>query len=64
MKSNFKAGKHAKLKIEGLKGTGTEIQHKMLDCMITNDNHGKTLTIGDDKVNFTIAFEQIEKHLK
>ena len=61
MKSNFKAGKHARLKIEGLKGTGTEIQHKMLDCMITNDSHGKTFTIGE---NFTIAFEQIEKYLK
>lgn len=64
MKSNFKTGKQVTLKIEGLKGTNMEITHKMLDCMITNDSHGKTVTIGDSEVWFTIAFEQIERYLK
>ena len=32
-------------------------------CFITNDEKGKTLSIGDGKTQFTIPFEPIEKFL-
>lgn len=35
-----------------------------LNCIITNDSKGKTLSIGTDQVMFTIHFEDIEKYLK
>lgn len=35
-----------------------------LDCIITNDKVGKTLSIGDGNVQFTIPFEPIERYLK
>jgi hypothetical protein len=33
-------------------------------CIITNDERGKTLSIGDGKTQFAIPFEPIEKFLK
>ena len=35
-----------------------------LDCIITNDEHGKTLSINDGNVQFTIPFEPLERYLK
>lgn len=35
-----------------------------LDCIITNDESGKTLSIGDGNVQFTIPFETVERYLK
>lgn len=35
-----------------------------LECTITNDEHGKTLSIFDGHTQFTIPFEPIEKYLK
>lgn len=35
-----------------------------VNCIITNDEHGKTLSMGNDNVMFTIPFEAIEKYLK
>ena len=37
---------------------------KTFDCIITNDEIGKTLSINDGNVQFTIPFESIEKFLK
>lgn len=34
------------------------------ECIITNDRNGKTLSINDGKIQFTIPFEPIEKYLK
>ncbi len=36
----------------------------MVNCIITNDENGKTLSVGTDQVMFTIHFEDIEKYLK
>lgn len=35
-----------------------------VNCIITNDEHGKTLSVGNDNVMFTIPFEAIEEYLK
>ena len=35
-----------------------------LNCIITNDSKGKTLSIGTEQVMFTIPFESIEEYLK
>lgn len=35
-----------------------------VNCIITNNEHGKTLSMGNDNVMFTIPFEAIEKYLK
>lgn len=37
---------------------------KMFDCIITNDEIGKTLSINDGNVQFTIPFEPLERYLK
>lgn len=34
------------------------------DCLITTDETGKTLSISDGMVQFTIPFEPIERFLK
>jgi hypothetical protein len=35
-----------------------------VNCIITNDRLGKTLTVGNDDVMFCIPFEPIEKYFK
>ena len=35
-----------------------------LTCIISNDAFGKTLTIHNNEVGFTIPVEQIERYLK
>lgn len=35
-----------------------------LDCIITNDEIGKTLSINDGNMQFTIPFEPLERYLK
>lgn len=37
---------------------------KTFDCIITNDEIGKTLSINDGNVQFIIPFEPIERYLK
>ena len=37
---------------------------KTFDCIITNDEISKTLSINDGNVQFTIPFEPIERYLK
>ena len=33
-------------------------------CVVTNDEIGKTLSIGNNEIQFTIPFEPLEKYLK
>lgn len=35
-----------------------------LNCIITNDRIGKSLSIGNDDIMFEIPFEKIEEYLK
>lgn len=35
-----------------------------LTCIITNDEQGKTLSIDNDNIQFTIPFEPLEKYFK
>lgn len=35
-----------------------------VNCIITNDEIGKTLSVGNEQIMFTIPFETIEKYLK
>lgn len=35
-----------------------------VNCIITNDEVGKTLSVGNEQIMFTIPFEAIEQHLK
>lgn len=35
-----------------------------LRCIITNDEIGKTLSIDNNEIQFTIPFESIEKYLR
>lgn len=35
-----------------------------LECIITNDEIGKTLSINNGEIQFTIPFEPIERYLK
>lgn len=60
-----KAIKNKWVKVKGLYQTqnGTMIP-TTLNCIITNDEVGKTLSIGTEQCMFTIAFEQIENYLK
>lgn len=37
---------------------------KPVNVIITNDSHGKTLSIADETKSFTIAFEQLQQYLK
>ena len=53
------------VKVKGLYQTarGTAIP-TMLNCIITNDEIGKTLSIGTEQLMFTIPFEAVEQYLR
>lgn len=52
------------VKVKGLYQTARGTMFPIaLDCIITNDEAGKTLSIGTEDCMYTIAFEQIEKYL-
>lgn len=57
-----------RLRVKGLVGNPSMRTFKPIvkpiDVIITNDSHGKTLTISDETKSFTIAFEQLEQYLK
>lgn len=40
------------------------IMNQELLCIVTNDRIGKTLSIGNDEILFTIPFETVEQYLK
>lgn len=52
------------VKVSGLRGTPMGKREKTLNVIITNNRHGKTLSIDDGLFQFTIPFEPIEKYLK
>ena len=41
-----------------------QVKRKNFVCTITNDEKGKTLSIGNGMVQFTIPFEAVERWLK
>lgn len=40
------------------------IEPKTLRCIVSNDERGKTLSIDDGRVQYTIPFEKIARFLK
>lgn len=58
--------KNKQLKVSGLitKAMIPVFEPRELTCIITNDERGKTLSIGDGTLQFTIPFEPIERYLK
>ena len=57
-----------RLRVKGLVGNPSKGPLKPIvkpvDVIITNDSHGKTLSIADETKSFTIDFEQLEQYLK
>ena len=66
MKVNREEFKNAKVKVEGfVYDDETRLfSKKPLECIISNDRLGKTLSINDGKNQFTIPFEAVEKYLR
>lgn len=60
-----KAIKNKWVSVKGLYQTakGTIIP-TTVNCIITNDEVGKTLSVGNEQIMFTIPFETIEQYLK
>lgn len=52
------------LEVVGLEATKVEIRQKPLVVRISNDNIGKTISITNGIIQFTIPFEPLEPHLK
>lgn len=61
MKANIK-----KVKVDGFKTEFEDgkMEYTKLTCLITNDSMGKTLSINDEKTQFTIPFEAIERYFR
>lgn len=51
-------------KVRGFVSTPVKTQRAMLNVTVTNDKIGKTISIDDGYIQFTIPFEPIEKYLK
>lgn len=56
--------KNKKIEVDGFVAYRSSYKRQKLECIITNDSRGKTLSINDGFTQFTIAFEPIEKYLK
>ena len=56
--------KGKRIYINGLRQKGGRVDTPRLECIVTHDEHGKTLTINDGVIGFTIPFEPLEKYLK
>ena len=56
--------KNKKINVSGLMNNERGVCVRRFECIITNDERGKTLSINDGKIQFTIPFEPIEKYLK
>ena len=60
--------KNKSVKVNGLFGVDDgktlRVFRKRLECIITNDEIGRTLSINDGKIQFTIPFEPIAKYLE
>ena len=66
MKANTKEIKNAKVTVTGFVYDDVKrtAEAQRLECIITNDRFGKTLSINDGKKQFTIPFEAVEKYLR
>lgn len=66
MKANTNEIKNAKVTVTGFVYDDEKrtAEAQRLECIITNDRIGKTLSINDGKKQFTIPFEAIEKYLR
>lgn len=59
--------KNKQVVVDGLVFVDVEkgkIKRQKLNCIITNDELGKTLSINNNVIQFTIAFESIAKIFK
>ena len=56
--------KNKKVYVKGVRLLGVRLDTLRLECIVTNDECGKTLSINDGHTQFTIPFEPIEKFLK
>lgn len=56
--------KNKEVKVRGAVLLMDIVSVEELTCIITNDEQGKTLSIDNDNIQFTIPFEPIEKYLK
>lgn len=60
--------KNKSVKVNGLRGIDDgktiKITRQVLECIVTNDNYGRTLSINDGRVQFTIPFEPLAKYLE
>ena len=55
------------VRVAGIRYNGNEklkFEKINFETIITNDDHGKTLSINDGNVQFTIPFEPLQKYLK
>lgn len=52
------------LEVVGLEATMIETRQKPLAVRISNDNIGKTISITNGIIQFTIPFEPLEPYLK
>lgn len=52
------------LEVVGLEATMIETKVKTLQVRISNDHQGKTISITNGIIQFTIPFEPLESHLK
>lgn len=66
MKANTNEIKNAKVTVTGFVYDDEKrtVEAQRLECIITNDRIGKTLSINDGKKQFTIPFEAVEKYLR
>lgn len=59
--------KNKSVKVIGLRGVDDgktlKVNRQVLECIITNDDIGRTLSVNDGKTQFTFPFEPIVKYL-
>lgn len=56
--------KNVHIPIMGGVMTGSGIQFRKLDVIVTNDSTGKSISINDGNIQFTIPFEPVEKYFQ
>lgn len=64
MQSKKKEIKNKEVVVQGAIQTLNNSIMQNLNVIITNDSIGKTISINNDVIQFTIPFEPIEKYLK
>lgn len=53
-----------KIQVNGIECNENGATMKPLQCIVSNDEIGKSLSINNGKIQFTIPLEPIEKYLK